>query len=61
MIKHPRNKKVTLRLSKEEEDIIQKKAERLGLSIGVYLRFIGINVDFEIINKNVRQTTDKAY
>ena len=58
---HPRkNNRVYIRLDNEQSKKIQDKADKLGMSIGTYLRFLGLNVDLEV-NKFVRQKMDKPF
>lgn len=54
-----KNHKICIRVDEEQTEKLQKRADRLGMSIGVYLRFLGLNVDLEV-NKFVRQKFDKA-
>jgi hypothetical protein len=48
MVVNPKNRRLGVRLSDEDFHLIEKKADKLGMSVGIYLRFLGLNVDLEV-------------
>jgi hypothetical protein len=56
-----KNDRIYIRLNKDQKEKIEKKAEKLGMSIGVYLRFLGLNVDYELNTKSVGQKLYSPY
>ena len=43
-----RNHELKLKLTREEKEKLQKKAEELGLKVSTYIRMISIKADVEI-------------
>ena len=43
-----RNNKPKVSLSKEESEKIQYKAEKLGMKLATYMRFVSLNANIEI-------------
>ncbi len=43
-----RNHDVRVKLSKEERELLTKRAERIGLNLSTYLRYIALNTSVKV-------------
>jgi hypothetical protein len=54
----PKTLIIKVRIDKDQEETLQKKADMFGLSIGQYMRFIALNADIQV---KLRPVTQKSY